>query len=157
MSVSGVDEFRDLLFAALRAVRAAACERAADLIPDRARDIAGERQALFFLKRAFRRDRGEQSLRVRVLRICVDAFGGVELHDAPEVHNHDPVTDIFDDAEVMGDEHIGQVELLLQTAEEVDDLCLDRNVQGGYRIFGSIERARAIFTRCLWPPENSCG
>ena len=69
-----------------------------------------------------------------MLRICVDAFGGVELHDAPEVHNHDPVTDIFDDAEVMGDEHIGQVELLLQTAEEVDDLCLDRNVQGGYRL-----------------------
>ena len=24
-------------------------------------------------------------------------------------------------------------------------------------IFGSMERARAMFTRCLWPPENSWG
>ena len=108
MSVTGVHELRNLFLTAFRAVRAAACERAAYLIPDRARDIAGERQALFFLKRAFWRDRGEQSLRVRVLRICVDAFGGVELHDTPEVHDHDPVTDIFDDAEVMGDENISQ-------------------------------------------------
>ena len=134
MSVAGVHKLWNFFLTALRAVRAAACERAANLIPDGARDIAGEGQALFFLKRAFWRDRGEQSLRVRVLRICVDAFGGVELHDAPEVHDHDPVTDIFDDAEVMGDKNICQVKLLPQAAEEVDDLCLDRNVQCGYRL-----------------------
>ena len=34
----------------------------------------------------------------------------------------------------MGDKHISQVKLLLQAAEEVDDLRLDRNVQGGYRL-----------------------
>ena len=34
----------------------------------------------------------------------------------------------------MRDEHICQVKLLLQAAEEVDDLCLDRNVQSGYRL-----------------------
>ena len=74
MSVSGVDEFRDLLFAALRAVRAAACERAANLIPDGTRDVAGEGQTLFFIKGTFRRDRGEQRLCVWVLRICVDSL-----------------------------------------------------------------------------------
>ena len=162
MSVPCIHELRNLFLTAIRAVRAAACERAADLIPDRARDIAGEGQAFFFIKGAFRRDRGEKCLCIRVLRICVDSLGGVELHDTSQIHDHDPVADVFDDAEVMGDENISQVKLLLQAAEEVDDLCLDRNVQSGYRssqtmIFGSMERARAMFTRCLWPPENSWG
>ena len=93
--------------------------------PDGARNIAGEGQAFFFIKGAFRRDRGEQRLSVRVLRICVDSLRSVELHDTSQIHDHDPVADVLDDAEVMGDENISQVKLLLQAAEEVDDLCLD--------------------------------
>ena len=69
-----------------------------------------------------------------MLRIRVDSLRSVELHDTSQIHDHDPVADVFDDAEVMRDEHIGQVKLLLQAAEEVDDLCLDRNVQSGYRL-----------------------
>ena len=130
--------------------------------PRWARNIAGEGQAFFFIKGAFRRDRGEQRLSVRVLRICVDSLRSVELHDTSQIHDHDPVADVLDDAEVMGDENISQVKLLLQAAEEVDDLCLDGNVQCGYRLVAdddlrSMERARAMFTRCLWPPENSWG
>ena len=71
MSVAGVHKLWNFFLTALRAVRAAACERAAYLIPDGARNIAGEGQAFFFIKGAFRRDRGEQRLSVRVLRICV--------------------------------------------------------------------------------------
>ena len=134
MSVAGVHKLWNFFLTALRAVRAAACERAANLIPDGARDVAGEGQTFFFIKGALRRDRGEKRLSVRVLRICVDSLRSVELHDTSQIHDHDPVTDIFDDAEVMGDEHICQVKLLLQAAEEVDDLCLDGNVQSGYRL-----------------------
>ena len=134
MSVAGVHKLRNLFLTALRAVRAASCERAANLIPDGARDIAGEGQTLFFIKGAFRRDRGEQRLGVRMLRIRVDSLRSVELHDTSQIHDHDPVADVFDDAEVMRDENISQVKLLLQAAEEVDDLCLDRNVQSGYRL-----------------------
>ena len=131
MSVPCVYKLRNLFLTALCAVRAAACERAADLVADGAWNIAGERQTLFFIKGTFRRDRGEQRLGVRVLRIRVNSLGGVELHDTSQIHDHDPVADVLDDAEVMGDEHICQVKLLLQAAEEVDDLCLDRNVQCG--------------------------
>ena len=159
MSVAGVHKLWNFFLTALRAVRAAACERAAYLIPDGARNIAGEGQAFFFIKGAFRRDRGEQRLSVRVLRICVDSLRSVELHDTSQIHDHDPVADVLDDAEVMGDENISQVKLLLQAAEEVDDLCLSSADTGSSQtmIFGSMERARAMFTRCLWPPENSWG
>lgn len=114
MSVPCIHELRNLFLTALRAVRAAACERAAYLIPDGARNIAGEGQAFFFIKGAFRRDRGEKRLSVRVLRICVDSLRSVELHDTSQIHDHDPVADVLDDAEVMGDENISQVKLLLQ-------------------------------------------
>ena len=86
MSVAGVHKLRNLFLTALRAVRAASCERAANLIPDGARDIAGEGQTLFFIKGAFRRDRGEQRLGVRMLRIRVDSLRSVELHDTSQIH-----------------------------------------------------------------------
>ena len=91
MSVAGVHKLWNFFLTALRAVRAAACERAADLIPDRAWNVAGEGQTLFFIKGAFRRDRGEKRLSVRLLRICVDSLRSVELHDTSQIHDHDPV------------------------------------------------------------------
>ena len=42
MSVAGVHKLWNFFLTSLRAVRAAACERAAYLIPDGARNIAGE-------------------------------------------------------------------------------------------------------------------
>ena len=39
-----------------------------------------------------------------------------------------------DDAEVVGDEDVGQSELVLQLVEQVDDLRLDRDVERGDRL-----------------------
>ena len=62
--------------------------------------------------------RGEQ-----VVRRC-------RLDDAAEVHHGHPVGDVLDDAEVVGDDEVGEVELALQPLEQVDDLRLDGDVEG---------------------------
>ena len=65
-------------------------------------------------------------------------------------------------AEVVGDEQVGEPEVVLQVVEQVDDLRLDRDVQRGDRLVGTISfgcsaSARAMPMRWRWPPENSCG
>ena len=62
-----------------------------------------------------------------------------QLHQLAQVHNADAVGNVLDNAQVMGDEQIGQAHLLLQVLEHVDDLCLNRNVQGGDRLVADDE------------------
>src|SRR5206468_5991343 len=45
-----------------------------------------------------------------------------------------------DDRQVVRDEKIGELKLLLQVLQEVDDLGLDRHVQGGDRLVAHDER-----------------
>ena len=59
-----------------------------------------------------------------------------DLDDPPEVHHGDPVADVADDAQVVGDEQVGQPELALQPLEQVDDLGLDRHVERADRLVG---------------------
>jgi hypothetical protein len=40
----------------------------------------------------------------------------------------------LDDSQVVGDEQIGDVEVVLEVHEQVDDLRQDRDVQGRYRL-----------------------
>ena len=61
--------------------------------------------------------------------LCVELLGGRELHHLAEVHDRDPVGDVAHDAEVVGDEHVAQPELVLQLVEQVDHLRLDRDVE----------------------------
>jgi hypothetical protein len=43
---------------------------------------------------------------------------------------------VADHAEVVGDEDVGELELVLEVLEQVDDLGLDRDVQRGDRLVG---------------------
>ncbi len=45
-------------------------------------------------------------------------------------HHGNPMADTLDDRHVVADEQVGQPELLLQVEHEVDDLRLDRDVEG---------------------------
>ena len=94
--------------------------------------------------------------------MLADLVGGPLLDDLAVVHDRDPVGDVADDADVVGDEEVGEAELVLEVVEQVDDLRLDRDVERGDRLVGDISfgcraSARAIPIRCRWPPENSCG
>ena len=70
-----------------------------------------------------------------------------ELDDDAEVHDRDAVGDVVDDAEVVGDEDVRQVEVVLQVVEQVDHLRLDRDVERGDRLVGDdqlrVQRQRA--------------
>ena len=112
-------------------VRAARVEVAARRRVDRARHVAAEDDPLAPLldHRVRNRHGGEQRLGVRVQRLIVEIVAGRHLHDLAEVHHGDAVGDVLDDREVVGDEQVGQSELILQVLEQVDDLGLNRHVQ----------------------------
>ena len=52
------------------------------------------------------------------------------LDEAPEIHDGDLSAEMPDHPEVMGDEDEGQVHPRAKTGEEVEDLGLDRDVEG---------------------------
>ena len=69
---------------------------------------------------------------------------------------------MLDDGQIVGDEKIRQVALFLQGFQQVDDLCLNGDVQRGDRLIADDElgvqgqRTGNADTLAL-APENSCG
>ena len=123
--------FGDLLGAAGLGPRAAGAEAAARRRVDRARRLPGQGR-----RRARRlgvglHGRGEQGRRVVVGRRLVEQVGRCDLAQAPEVHDGHPVAHVLDDGQVVRNEEDGQVVLLLQVLQQVEDLRLHRHVEGG--------------------------
>ena len=69
-------------------------------------------------------------------RVGEDRARGAGLHDPAVAHHRDPVAQVGDDAEVVGDDQHAHVELRLQVTEQVEHLGLDRDVEGGGRLVG---------------------
>ena len=63
--------------------------------------------------------------------VVVDLVGGADLHDVPGVHDGHPVGDVGHHPEVVGDEDHRQVIFDPQVFEQLQDLGLDGDVQGG--------------------------
>jgi len=59
---------------------------------------------------------------------------GPDLYDLAEIHDRHPVAEVTDHSEIVGDEQEGETELLLHLLEEIHDLGLNRDVQGGNRL-----------------------
>ena len=83
-------------------------------------------------------DRGdpEQGLGVRVPRPVDDLLDRAGLDRLARVEHHYPVAQLPDQREVVGDEQHGQVALVAQVLEELDDLGLDGDVEGGGGLVG---------------------
>ena len=79
-------------------------------------------------------DRGHQRLGVRMLGLKVQLVRRRHLDQETDVHHRHPVADVFDHAQVVGDEQVGQVKVSLQVLEQVQHLCLDRYVERGNRL-----------------------
>ena len=77
------------------------------------------------------RNRGQERARIRVLRLAVQRLAVGNLGDLPEIHDHHAVRDVSDDIEIVGDEDVRQPEVVLQVLQQVEDLRLDGNVEGG--------------------------
>src|SRR5690606_39081492 len=81
----------------------------------------------------------EESPRIGMPSPLVQVEAGELFDDVAEVHNDDAVAEVLDDLEVMGDEDKGQAELVLEVHQEVEDLGLDGDVEGGDVLVGDDE------------------
>src|SRR6266480_4864110 len=135
-----VGELWLLLEAAIEGMRATGVEAAAARRAGGVGHVAfdGGTATVALDGRVGHRDDREQRLRVGVLRIRVQRVAVGDLDELAEVHDRDPRAHVPDDAQVMADEDVGEVVLVLQPAHQLSD--------------GRRARARAMLTRCLWPP-----
>src|SRR5215469_11001180 len=134
--VAGADlpQCRDLTFASRFSIGAAGMKAAARWRIDRARDIAFQKAPLALDPRVGDWHRRQQGLGIRMQRVGEEGrFVGV-LDDLTKVHHRDAVADMLDDREIVRDEQIGQVLFALQIHHQVDDLRLDRDVEGRNRL-----------------------
>ena len=109
---------------------------------DGARDIPSCRNDRLFSARVGHGDGRDENLRVGVQRPVVEIAACGKLHDLPQVHDGHAVTHVLDDTEVVGDEQVGQLEFLLEAPQQVQDLGLDRDIQGRDRLIRDDEPRR---------------
>ena len=75
------------------------------------------------------------ALCVRVARVAEHGSRvWAHLDDAAEVHDRNPVGDVLDHLEVVADEEVGEVQLLLDVEQEVEDLAAHGHVEGRRRL-----------------------
>ena len=82
------------------------------------------------------RDRRHQRLGVGVPRVTPHHVGRADLDDPAQVHDRDPVRDLADHGQVVGNQDEPEVGVVDQFAEQVGDLRLGRGVQGADRLVG---------------------
>ena len=82
------------------------------------------------------RQRGQQLLRVRILRILHDLVGIAVFHDLALVHHHDAVGKHVDHSKIMGDEQACETDFRLQSLEQLEHLRLHGHIQCGGRLIG---------------------
>jgi hypothetical protein len=81
----------------------------------------------------------EQDLGVGMQRPTEEILTIGHLHHLSHIHHGNAITDMFDDSKVMGDEKISETQLISQVHQEVQDLCLDRNIQSRDRFIRNDE------------------
>ena len=127
-----------------------------------ARDFSGARRGAARCGGSGTGTAAEERAPVGMARRVRASRGGSDLDDAAEIHHRDAVADVPHDREIVRDEQDREAELALQVAQQVEDLRLDRDVERGDRLVGTMNSgssasARAMPMRWRWPPENSCG
>jgi hypothetical protein len=104
-------------------------EAAAGRRRGRRRHVAAHDRGGAAARRVERGHGREQRLRVGVLRRAEERLGLALLHDLSEVHDRHSIGEIAHHAEIVRDEEIGEAELLLEVAQQVQHLRLDRDVE----------------------------
>src|SRR5665647_2994970 len=85
------------------------------------------------------RHRREQRLGVGMLRIFVEHCAVRDLDDLAEVHHGNTIGDVLDHRKIVGDDQVGEVELVLEVFEQVDHLGADGHVEGAHRLVADDE------------------
>jgi 7,8-dihydro-6-hydroxymethylpterin-pyrophosphokinase len=103
---------------------------------DRRRRISGQHDPPAFPLQGGIGDRcgGQQRLGVRVSRAGEQLLGRRHLHDPAEVHHRDAIGDLPHHRQVVGHEQVAEPAFLLQPAQQLQDLCLHRDIQRADRL-----------------------
>ena len=72
----------------------------------------------------------EQALGVGMGGVGGDEFGRAFFDEFTVFENRDLIADVFNDGEVVGNEKVGEVKFFLEVHQKVDDLGLDRDIEG---------------------------
>jgi len=83
------------------------------------------------VRRGYGREQGQG---IGVDGVVVQCFCGPVLHDVSQVHHRNGIADIADHMEIVGDEEIAETEFGLQLLQEIDNLGLDRDIEGRNRL-----------------------
>src|SRR5690348_5539719 len=73
-----------------------------------------------------------ERLEIEILRLR-------QLDHLANIHYGDPVADMLDDAQVVRDEEVGQVEFFLQVLQQIERLGLNRDVERRDRLIADDE------------------
>ncbi len=138
MAGDAVDQRGGLPAAEIEGQRAARIERAARRRIDRVGDLALDRNPLPAGHGEIRH-RAQQHPGVGHARIVEEFAPLGDLDDAAEIHHADAVGHVPDDGEVVADEEIGEAELVLQVAHQIEDLRLHRDVERRSRLVADDE------------------
>ena len=82
-------------------------------------------------------DRLQETHRVRMSWPRKEGFDGRRLDDLPGVHDADPIAQLGDDAQVVGDEKDGGADPPDEIIEDRQDLPLHGHVEGRGRLVGN--------------------
>ena len=107
--------------------------------------------------------RAQELRHKQVLGVVVDLLGGALLHQQAVAHHHNPVGDAHGLLLVVGDKQGGDAGALSGFSQISSRVCsrsrasrLERG-SSSKSTRGIFTRARAMATRCCWPPESSWG
>src|SRR5262249_2059788 len=116
-------------------------KRAARRRIDRARHLPlhGSESATGLDARIRHRHGVEKRPGVGMQRVVEQLVAIRELDDAAEIHHRDALAEMPHPREIVSDEQVGEAEALAQILEQVDDLRLDRHVEGGYGLIADDE------------------
>lgn len=94
-----------------------------------------------------------------ILRLLIHFARGSNLFQASPTEDHDPVADLHGLLLIVRDENGGHMELAVQSDQPFAQFLADLGVHGTEGFIeqqhrGRGARARAMATRCRWPPDN---
>ncbi len=129
VAVSEVSCFRHEFVTGFKAVDAAGVEPAARGDLCRARDVSVQQDVFSLYRGIGDRYIRQQRLGVGMGRVFVDLVGGCELHDPAEIHDGHTVREVVHQVQVVGNEQERKPHLGAKVVEQVDDLCLHRDIK----------------------------
>ena len=103
----------------------------------------------------------DQCFRIGMRRIRQYGVDGTLLDRLAQIHHDDLVREPADDRNVVAYEDQGHAEFIAQVHEQIDDLCLYRDVKRGQGLVGNndlrLQHQRTRDCDTLPLPDNMCG